>query len=104
MLAHDLFARFAAHQTRSPSHPLKNSQNNKVKSDQRKEIHGTPTPQTVDTVRATTPPAYPFPQTNNVNQPGINPQNPLPGKKQPQEPNPSGPSGTVSHLSEDAPG
>src|SRR5699024_6970406 len=38
---------------------------------------------TVDTVRATTPPAYPFPHSHNVKQPGDQSptQRPAPGKK-----------------------
>src|SRR5690606_4934892 len=101
MLAHDLFARFVAHPTRRPSPTHKRtSQNDKIKSDQRKEIHGTPTPQngryrpSNDAARVSLPSNQPC-QTATPKKP--TPANP-PGKNHHQEPNPSGPSGSHSIL------
>src|SRR5690554_2694128 len=71
MLAHDLFARFVAHPTRCPSPPTKGqakTTRSRATNEKRSTEHRRP--KTVDTVRATTPPAYPFPQTNHVKQPG----------------------------------
>src|SRR5690625_3794917 len=65
-----------------PASPQEQPEQQDQKRPTKRDPRNTDAPK-VDTVRATTPPAYPFPQSHNVKQPGDQSptQRPAPGKK-----------------------